>query len=206
MPSVRRQEMILLLGSAACLAVAGCQRGPSRVDVPDFDPQANAEQAIELADQDGDGVLSSDELQSMPGVLAAIESIDTDGSGSIDQSELADRIASYVEDETGIMSLTCIVHYNGAPLSGAEVQFTPEPFLEDALKPAVSKTRKGGAGPVKLADGSLPGIAPGLYRVSISKMQGGQEMLPAKYNAETELGFEAAISQGGKPAKFDLRR
>jgi hypothetical protein len=38
-----------------------------------------------------------------------------------------------------------------------------------------------------------PGIQVGLYRVKISKMVGGKETIPRKYNDQTTLGQEAAL-------------
>jgi len=37
-----------------------------------------------------------------------------------------------------------------------------------------------------------PGLYLGFYRVRVSKNKGGKELIPAKYNTETELGAEIA--------------
>ncbi len=194
-----------LLAVICVIGACGCGTGDNRVDVPGFDPQADAAEAISAGDANQDGMLSAEELSRSPGLRAAMAAIDRDGNGGIDAVELAARLQSYVDDKIGLLSLSCEVSLDGAPLDGATVEFIPEQFLADVLQPARGKTRRDGAGPIKLADGSLPGIAPGIYRVKISKRAGDREMLPAHYNEQTELGFEVSNSDGGKPARFRLR-
>ncbi len=42
------------------------------------------------------------------------------------------------------------------------------------------------------ADLKFPGLYPGVYRVKISKQLGGKEIVPKRYNGESELGKEIA--------------
>ena len=203
----RRQYKRCYLVMAALLleTSSGCGGRPKRVQVPEFTPQVHAEAAILAADENSDGLISQEELVGMPGLRAGLASIDQNGDEQIDAHEIAARLQSYLDDEIGLLSLTCVVKMNGAPLDGATVDFIPADFLADVLKPARSVTRRDGAGPIQLADKSLPGIAPGIYRVSISKMIEGRETIPARYNENTDLGFEVANIDGGRPATFNLR-
>ena len=81
---------------------------------------------------------------------------------------------------------------------GASVTFEPEPFLGDEIQRAVAKTDMFGTGgpsiPKELRPDPTtpPGIQFGLYRVKVSKVVGGKELIPRRYNEETILGQEAA--------------
>jgi hypothetical protein len=185
-------------------ATAGCGSKPARVSVPQFDPPKMAAAALEKNDSNHDGSLSGDELKSAPGLRASLRSVDKNQDGKIDQSEIEQHLESYSLARIGLQSLTCMVTVNGAPVGDAVVDFIPEEFLAEALKPARAVTGATGSGPVLPVDGGLPGIAPGIYRVTISKRNGERELMPAKYNSATELGFEVSSASGGAPAKFDL--
>lgn len=54
------------------LAVVGCSSGPSAVDVPEVDPEAAAENAINSYDANGDSALGPDELAKCPGILSKL--------------------------------------------------------------------------------------------------------------------------------------
>jgi hypothetical protein len=100
--------------------------------------------------------------------------------------------------EVGMTLLRCRVTLDGEPLSNAKVVFEPEQFLGDEIKAAVGETNGyGDAGPVippeQRTDPRLPGGAHiGLYKVRISKIVNGKEMIPARYNSETILGQEVS--------------
>jgi hypothetical protein len=74
------------------LAVIGCSRGPRAVDVPEVDPEAAAEQAINAYDANGDGALNSDELAKCPGIRSKLVTYDADKNGSVEQTEIANRL------------------------------------------------------------------------------------------------------------------
>ena len=90
---------------------------------------------------------------------------------------------------------------DGKPLSGAMVTLEPESFLGNAVKPATGVTVDGTAD-MSIAEQyrpapSLWGVYCGLYKVRISKQQGGLEAIPSKYNTETTLGCEVALDAPG---------
>ena len=109
------------------------------------------------------------------------------------------------------------VTLNGKPLTNATIQFFPEG----------SQSPAGGA---VVTDGRYelppkPGLPPGKYRVSISSPSGGvdegsftaapgakgkgpvgtgvKDLVPAKYNTDTEL--RAEVTSGSNTFDFDLR-
>ncbi len=57
--------------------------------------------------------------------------------------------------------------------------------------PCKGVTDQSGDAYVEGPDPQYPGIYLGLYRVKVSKVVGGRETIPSRYNTETELGFEA---------------
>jgi len=77
------------------------------------------------------------------------------------------------------------------------VVLEPESFLGDQLRPASGVTDKSGFAYLSMATegGSVPpfsGVQCGLYKVRITKLSGGKQILPSKYNSATQLGLEVA--------------
>jgi hypothetical protein len=93
-----------------------------------------------------------------------------------------------------VINGTCKVTYKNRPLEGATVTFDPETFLGPSFQPCSGETdERGEAFVTRQADpDAIAGIYLGFYRVRITKdKKNGEELLPAKYNTETTLGFEA---------------
>ena len=155
---------------------------------------------------DKDGKISGAELDKCPALKAAMAQIDTTGEGSITAAKITARIRAWQDSKLGRMSLSCTVLHNGKPLSDAEVKFVPEKFLGENIKTASGKTDQNGMAMMSVPTTGRedpPGVAPGLYRVEITK---GSE-IPAKYNSETTLGQEVALDAQGlrEGIKFDLK-
>jgi hypothetical protein len=199
-----RERSATAIWAMLVIATAGCGARPVRVSVPEFDPPRMAAAALEKSDANKDGKLAGDELKTAPGLRASLRNIDKNQDGAIDLGEIEQHLESYGAARIGLQSQTCIVTVNGAPLGDAVVDFIPEDFLAEVLKPAQATTGPSGYGTVLPLERGLPGIAPGIYRVTISKKNGERELIPAKYNSATELGFEVSAANGGAPAKFDL--
>ena len=142
-------------------------------------------------DTDGDGVISGEELEKLPSFEKALTRIDHNGDGAVSAEEIANRVREWQSSEIGRMVLTCSVNKGGQPLEGATVTFVPEEFLGDNLQTATGVTDEHGVASVSVpvADDKIRGVAPGWYRVRITK-EG--ENIPAKYNTETILGLEVA--------------
>jgi hypothetical protein len=194
-----------IAAAALIVGITGCGRQKSRIRVPNFSPSTAARLAFSTLDTNIDGKLSGDELRVAPGIASARQSIDVNRDGAIDEQELTQRLQYYLDSGIGVQSLTCIVKSNGQSLPGATVDFEPSEFFEGALSPARASTARDGSGAVMLTDGTLPGIAPGIYKVRVSKKRGDRELLPSKYNLTTILGFEVSPDSGGEPARFDLQ-
>jgi hypothetical protein len=142
--------------------------------------------------------VAGDELDKAPGLKAALPRLDTNGDGGVSEDEVAARIEAWQQMRTGLMSFAFRVTLDGSPLPGATVTYEPESFLGDEIKPAKSTSNLVGGGGATIAKENRPdpttppGMHLGLYQVKISKIEGGREIIPAKYNQQTTLGQEVA--------------
>ena len=177
---------------------------PQRLYPPPIDGYASASRAIEQFDANGDGILSGKELDKCPGLKSAIDNVDANGDGKITPQEITDRIHAWQKSRLGRTSMSCRVLHNGKPLEGAEVKFVPEKFLGDTLKTAEGKTDRNGVARIAIPGAFPPGIAPGFYRVEITK---DGEKIPVKYNTKTIFGQEIAVDAKGlqEGIEYDLK-
>ncbi len=177
---------------------------PTRFYPPEINGFSAGFRAIEQFDANKDRKISGAELDKCPGLKAAIENVDADGDGGITAKEITDRVHAWQKSRLGRMSMSCRVVHNGKPLEGAEVKFVPEKFLGETLKTATGKTDQNGMAMICLPDTLPPGVAPGLYRVEITK---AGEKIPAKYNTKTIFGQEIALDAKGlqEGIVFDLK-
>ncbi len=172
----------------------GCRRGPARIHPPSIDASAAGDKAIKTFDENNDGKLSGEELDKCPGLKAAMSRVDVTGQGAITADMITARIRQWQDSKLGRMSFSCQVKYNGQPLPGAKVKFVPEKFLGENVKVATGTTDKNGMAMIQIPEVTPPGIAPGFYRVEITKPGAN---VPAKYNTQTTLGQEIANDAEG---------
>lgn len=174
--------------------MTGCNRGPAAVHLPDVDPVAASQQAIEMYDKNGDGQLSTTELASCPGILAHLAVYDTDKNGSVSREEIEEQIVRLRASRTGLTSLRIRVRLNGKPLKGAKVKLVPEAYLGEEVKTAWGTTNARGSATMDVRDEDLPlgeagliGVHYGTYKVEVTHPNAS---IPAKYNTQTTLGYE----------------
>jgi hypothetical protein len=195
----------------AAITAAGCSQEPARVQQAALDPEAIAKGAMAEYDTNGDGSIAGDELLKAASINASLAKFDTNNDHCVRADEIAARVQAWRDSKLAVMQVMCTVTLNNRPLSGATVKFVPEKFLGPDIKPAEGTTNEQGMANVKMTDEALEarqirGVQVGLYRVEITKNSGGTEMVPARYNAQTQLGQEVARdigSQGG--IKFELK-
>ena len=177
--------------------LCGCWGGPSRIHPPGIDAEAAGPAAIQEYDADGDGAIAGQELMKAGSIKQAFMRIDgavegTSPDQKITAEEITARINKWKESRVGRMALQCTVRFRGAPLPGATVRFVPEKFLGQDIQEATGETDQNGTAVLTVPDTMPPGVAPGLYKVEISKEMNGQEMVPPQYNTQTILGQEVA--------------
>jgi hypothetical protein len=203
-----RGERFVLMPLIICMfTLAGCSGKPAAVRVPKVDPDAAAAEAISLYDMNGDKSLSQDELLKCPGMRGHLAIYDKNKDNQIEQDEIAARLTDLFKNGAGATQVISLVKYKGKPLSGAEVVFEPEPYLGNEVQAARGTTN--GAGSVDL--GIPPEYLPkhlsrvkavhfGTFKVRVTHPS---IPIPAKYNTETEIGYESEI--GNPYANFDLK-
>lgn len=197
---------VYLLAPSFVIAL-GCSQSPGRLHQPPISASSAGSEAIEMYDTDQDGKISGAELDKCAALKAAMAQIDTTGEGTITADKIAERIRVWQNSKLGRMSVSCTVLHNGRPLSDAEVCFVPEKFLGENVKTAKGKTDKNGVAMISIETtdrSDPPGVAPGLYRVEITK---AGDNIPAEYNTETTLGQEVALDAAGIRAglKYNLQ-
>ena len=186
-----RQPAIFLCLLSFSLLLPGCfgSRAPAK---PELTPDESAAKAIEEYDADSNSTISEKEAEAAPGLLAAFETIDKDGNGELTEDEIAQRIVYYQTSTSWVINGSVRITYKGRPLEGATVTFVPESFLGPSFKECSGVTDYHGEAFISRPGEAIKGIFLGFYRVRVNKEKSnGNEMLPARYNTETTLGFEA---------------
>ncbi len=193
--------------SVALLGMAGCFGGPATFEAPDVDPAAAGAEAMTLYDANKDGALDLDELAKCPGLLVKIASYDKDGNGKLEEQEIVDGVGVLFKNGTGGTQLQALVSYKGRPLAGAEVVLEPEPYLGRGIQTAKGTTNGSGATQLGIPAEFLPShlqqmkaVHYGTFKVRITHPT---TSIPAKYNTETELGYETEV--GNPLVRFDLK-
>ncbi len=197
-----RSSFVVLAGTLMLFGGCTCHSVPKAPDKPDLDSAAAGAAAIEQYDTNGDGKLDAKEIAKSPPLRFALKRIDTDGDGAITADEISARIVAWEEGGAILMSPAIVVTLNGKEVEGATVTMEPEEFLQPAIKACSGVTNEFGAVDLTGAHEEYPGIHYGLYRVKISKMENGKESIPAKYNTQTTLGYEAADDTLGEPTEY----
>lgn len=193
-----------VLGSAALIALAGCG-GVKSVMV---DPVAASKAAMEQYDKNGDGFLDKTELKACPALLREFRAYDESKDGKLSADELGDVIKEMFGQNSGLTPLSCTVSLDGSALSGASVRFIPESFLGPEIKEAGGTTNSAGTAELGISPDELPKqlrrhnlMRVGIYRVEITHPS---KKIPAKYNTETELGFEFHQTNHVQSPAFNL--
>ena len=194
--------------SVIAILLAGCSQTPSAPPLPKISARRAAAEAMTLYDTNQDGKIDADELKA-PGcpLAAAMKTTDADHDGTITQEEIKTRIQKWQASTSRLMMISPTFYFNGKPLVGANVVLEPAEFLgiPDVSFTAVTDAK--GAAHFTGTDRRYPGVYLGLYRVRVSKQDHGKELIPAKYNTNTELAHEVA-SDPWVPSfftGFDLR-
>lgn len=190
----------------ASLILLGCE---ASLDRPDFDPQWSATKALEQCDANSDRQIDPLEAAAAPGLLVAFDQWDADGNKQISSEEFAERIAKYKAASGSVASAAFQVSYKKKPLDGATVLLEPEAFMGEGFAAASGTTDQYGYVTLNRPDmeeGGYPGVYLGLYRVKITKEVDGKELLPEKYNEQTELGFDSGgqTREARTSPRFDL--
>ncbi len=182
----------------ACLgliAIAGCSDEATPPPRFQIDPEAASQAAIAGYDKNGDGTLDAKELKASPPLKELLENLKAQSAGhpdSLSKSDISTRLDEWIKAPATLLPGTATVYLDGKWLEGATVTFEPEPFLGPSYRSHQGETDRNGDAVLEAELKGYPGIYVGLYRVRISKKVNGKEIVPARYNTDTELGREVA--------------
>jgi hypothetical protein len=189
---------------AALLTAVGCGNRTTYV----VDPEISSQAAIDQFDKDGDALLDETELKGCPGLLNALRAFDDTKDKKLSQQEIADEVDFMYQRNPGFTALNCSVTLDGNTLSGATVKFIPEKFLGEEIKTAEGITNGIGVASLSLPAEDLPkalrrtpALRVGIYRVEIEHPS---KKIPAKYNTESELGFDFHAADHIQAPTFNL--
>jgi hypothetical protein len=187
----RIAAIVRCCSSAALVVFCGCGGGgPARETAPWISPSSAGAAAIAEYDTNHDGVISGAELDKCPALTSALARYDTNGDKKVTAAHIAARIEKWQESKTALATLSVAFTLDGQKLVDANVTAEPEQFLGPDAQPAIGTTDANGNARLKVS--GKVGAHFGLYKVRVSKLEGGKETIPAKYNVDTQLGLEFA--------------
>ena len=151
-------------------------------------------------------------MDNCPGLKACLERADRNNDGKLDRDEIEARLRFYRECRDYLLKTVCRVTLDASPLAGATVRFLPDRSIRGTVEPAEGITDEEGRAVMSTEDRDELGVGvqPGMYSVEIYLLddsgQAVTETLPARYNTQTTLGYEAAPDGGpaGLEPEFDL--
>jgi hypothetical protein len=192
-------------GVIVVLPAIGCDSSKTHLkeaSVPKYDSDAIVQAAMSEFDKNKDSLLDGSELNACPALQSSLQAIDTDRDRKLSQNELRARFEKYAASTTGSVGVTCIIQYDGQPLADATVTFLPEPCMGSVLKTATAKTdARGTCGEFQIEGKMFRGLAPGLYRIQITK---DGVAIPPKYNVQTILGREVVDDPRAGQSSIEL--
>jgi len=203
-----RGRLVWALVAGLGSAMWGCSaKMPDRVPAPPLDPAGAAAKAIEMYGHDG--VISGDALNKVPAFKNGLKRFSS-GDGKVTAETITAELEKMKDSKVGLISLIARVKLDGADLEGAKVLLDPEPFMAGTISPASGITSAKGMASMAIESpgDNRRGANPGIYKVRITKEVNGQEVIPAKYNKDTELGVEISPDNGEDAAnalRFDLK-
>jgi len=194
--------------AVACVIALVASAGCGGVKEYRVDPVAASKAAMEQYDKNGDGLLDMTELKACPALLRELRAYDESKDKKLSADEIGAQIQDMYGQGPGMISLNCTVSLDGTALSGATVRFIPESFLGPEIKEATGVTNVSGTAALGVSPDELPKelrrhhlMRVGIYRVEITHPS---QKIPAKYNTETELGFEFHQTNHVQSPTFNL--
>ncbi|HET6576642.1 MAG TPA: hypothetical protein VFG68_23795 [Fimbriiglobus sp.] len=191
-----------MLGGLVLLS-AGCS-GSDGQENTQVSPQDAASQALAEYDANKDGALDAKELEACPGLLSALKRADKNKDGRLTADEIAERLA-YFQQAGMQLDVNVEVALDGRPLAGATVTLVPEKIMGSTTRSASAVTDQEGTGYLTTEGDTGDPVAPGYYRIKVSKTVQGREVVPPKYNAQTVLGQEIVPDAMGRGSSHTVR-
>jgi hypothetical protein len=164
-------------------------------------------------DKDRSGLLSAEELASVPPLNSLLKKVDSDNDGSLSREELEAHFLKVFNPKSGLIAASCRITNKGKPIGGATVHFIPADYLQldrKTMPIASGITSPQGIAQMEIHPDYLPPnapkvrglVRPGLYLVDVTR--DGLD-IPPEYNSETTCGVEvSAETTIGGPINIPL--
>jgi hypothetical protein len=209
---VARQPCARVVVLLVLALVGGCAGRPPLEATP-YSAAEAAQRAVQQYDKNGNGSLDPKELEQCPALLGLLNELDNkeEKSGShkaglLRAEEIQTRLEEFQASKAAMVDVACRVKLDGEPLEGASVTLTPEEFMGPSFKPARGVSNAQGNVRLVTEGFEAAGVAPGYYRIEVSKKDaGGSETLPSQFNQRSLLGSEISpLRRGGMVLKLEL--
>jgi hypothetical protein len=155
--------------------LTGCSRSEADRGIA-FDPPAATAKALDQYDQNRDRKLSAQEVKASAALSAGAARIDNNRDGSLSEDELRDRFKTH-ESLAGRFLFQVSVAIQGKPLAGAEVTFTPEPFMGEGLQSYTATAGIDGICSLEGCDFYTLGVPNGFYQIRIVQTEQGIDFI-----------------------------
>ena len=159
----------------ALAAIAGCENSAVS-QLRTSTPAEAAAKVMELYDRNGDGKLDAKELPASLALVDGLNRIDGNRDGAVALAEMEARFTAH-DNMSDAVACQVTVQSKKAPLSGAVVTFTPEPFMGEGKQTYVGTTNSSGSCAVEGQEVKLPGLPTGYYKVQIVHAASGTDVM-----------------------------
>jgi hypothetical protein len=184
-------------------AIVGCG-SPPPPSRPALVPAEVARRALEMYDANHDGKIDAEELKKSPALVALAANLGPQAAGGLTGEDLTRRAEAWLKSPSGLVPQRLLIDLDSRPLAGATVAVEPEECMGPGYQAVTATTDAMGQCCPSAADARYGGLYLGLYRIRISKLDGGRETIPARYNTQTELGLETDPTRGSRSAFLRL--
>jgi hypothetical protein len=197
---IGRLSWIRLTVTGLALLANGCGGASPSSILRTGTPAEAAAKAAGQYDSNKDGKIDKQELAASPALLAGLPHIDANRDGSIDIAELQKRFEAH-DNMTDLASFDVQVLSGQAPLAGAEVTFTAEPFMGEGKQPYVGTTAENGVCGLRGQEAEVPGVPLGFYRVRIVHVASGVDItrgceVAADLPTRNGMAFDVKLASG----------
>jgi len=157
-------------GLVAIFALVGC--GPtnkSDIPIPAYDAAASAAAALAQYDKNGNGSIEGAEFDASPGLKQLLASTKPGPEKKLNADDLKKRFEGYVAEKVGAMTVRIRLLDKNKPVPNADLTFMPENFMLGSIPTSTARTNAEGiVFEFNTAERSVPGLPPGVYRVTAS--------------------------------------
>jgi len=168
---------------------------------PAFSPTDITRRVLDVADRDGDGECTLEELKLVPGLNRFVADLDTDKNGILSEAEIFNWLAAGRNSRVAAYPASVCILQRGAPLPGVRVQIVPEPCMGNTIQAAEGTTDNAGIAALRMP--ILPfGAHFGIYRIKITGKGTSGQRIATQYNSESSLGLIVPLI--GRLPRFDL--